>query len=60
MTQDEFEQALARELARRGGLFDPADVREFAARVWPEAQKDPRPARWVDEFIDRGHLDARG
>ena len=60
MAPDEFVRVLHQELARRGGRFDPADVRAFVEAAWPEVEKDRDPGRWARECTDSGRCDVLG
>lgn len=51
MTLQDFIISLALELRYRGLAFDRAALQVFAASVWPMAEDDPDPGRWVGEFV---------
>jgi hypothetical protein len=52
MTQAEFAAGLEAELRLRGLPFSRANVLAFADEVWPLAQDDPDPVKWVDAFVE--------
>jgi hypothetical protein len=54
MTPEQFAELIRRDLARRSGHFDPADVLRYVLSGWDQIAADPDVARWADEFLGLG------
>jgi hypothetical protein len=48
---EDFAEALGWQLRGCGASFDPAEVQEFAADIWPLPNNRPDPARWAGMFL---------